>query len=130
MLVSIDKLPDNARVWIYQSNRPFTDEEIPELEEELKKFIHQWTVHGEDLSASYDIKYKRFIVIGVDEDFASTSGCSIDASVRFIQHLQEKFEVDLLDKMNVTFRQGEYISYKDLADFRKMVKARSVSPKT
>jgi len=130
MLVSFDKLPENARVWIYQSNRPFTDEEIPELEEELKKFIHQWTVHGEDLSASYDIKYKRFIVIGVDEDFASTSGCSIDASVRFIQHLQEKFEVDLLDKMNVTFRQGEYISYKDLADFRKMVKARSVSPKT
>lgn len=130
MFVSFEKLPDSARVWVYQSNRPFTEEEIPELKSELKNFIHEWTVHGSDLQASFEIKYNRFIIIGVDEDFAATSGCSIDSSVRFIQHLEEKFDVDLLDKMNVTFRQGKYVSYKPLLDFKKLVKARSVSPKT
>lgn len=130
MLVSFDKLPDSARVWVYQSNRPFTEEELPKLREELKKFIYEWTVHGADLKASFTIKYNRFIVLGVDENFASTSGCSIDSSVHFIQHLQEKFKVDLLDKMNVTYRQGKYIAHKELKDFKKMVKDRAVSPNT
>ena len=130
MFVPFEKLPQSARVWVYQSNRPFTEEEISDLEKELENFIKQWTVHGADLKASFDIKYKRFIILGVDENFATTSGCSIDSSVHFIQHLQEKFEVDLLDKMNVTFRQGEYIAYKDLKEFRNLVKNRGVSPKT
>ncbi len=130
MLVAFEELPKSARVWVYQSNRPFTEEELPQLKSELENFIHEWTVHGADLKAAFSIKYRRFIVLGVDEDFATTSGCSIDTSIHFIQHLQETFKIDLLDKMNVTFRQGEYIAYKPLLDFKKMVKARSVSPKT
>lgn len=130
MLIDFEQLPDSARVWIYQANREFKEEELPELKRELKKFVEQWTVHGADLKAGFDIRYNRFIILGVDENFATTSGCSIDSSVHFIQHLQEKFEVDLLDKMNVTFRQGDYITHKELSDFRKMVKNRSVSPKT
>jgi len=31
MLVDFNKLPDDARVWIYQSNRKLTDEEALEL---------------------------------------------------------------------------------------------------
>lgn len=130
MLVTFNELPASARVWVYQSNRAFTDQEIEELKQELDQFVTEWTVHGADLSASYDILYKRFIVLGVDEDFAATSGCSIDSSVHFIQHLQDKFNIDLLDKMNVTYRQGEYIAYKNLMDFKKMVKDRAVSPQT
>jgi len=130
MLIDFEQLPDSARVWIYQANREFKEEELPELKKELQKFVEQWTVHGADLKAGFDIRYNRFIILGVDENFATTSGCSIDSSVHFIQHLQEKFEVDLLDKMNVTFRQGDYITHKELSDFRKMVKNRSVSPKT
>lgn len=130
MLKSFKELPDSARVWVYQANRPFTEEELSELRPDLDRFVTEWTVHGADLSAGYDIKYNRFIIIGVDEDFASTSGCSIDASVHFIQHLEQKYGVDLLDKMNVTYKQGAYIAYKNLADFRKMVKNKAVSPKT
>lgn len=130
MLVPFEKLPDSARVWVYQANRKFTEEELSELKTELENFVRQWTVHGADLQGSFDIRYNRFIVLGVDEDFATTSGCSIDSSIHFIQHLQEKFEIDLLDKMNVTFRMGEYIAHKELIDFKKMVKDRAVSPDT
>ncbi len=130
MFVPFDELPDSARIWIYQSNRPFTETELPTLKEELRQFIEEWTVHGANLNASFTLKYNRFIIIAVDEDYASTSGCSVDASVHFIQKLQEKYQVDLLDKMNVTFKQGDYIAYKELKDFKKMVKNRAVSPKT
>jgi hypothetical protein len=58
------------------------------------------------------------------------SGCSIDASVHFIQQLEKAYNVDLLDKMNVSYKQGEYVAYKDLSDFKKMAKDRAVSLNT
>ena len=76
------------------------------------------------------MRYNRFIIIGLNQDNASASGCSIDASVRFIQQLQTQFDVDLLDKMNVTFYSGDFIAHKSLLDFRKMAKNRSVSRDT
>ena len=130
MLVSFDSLPETSRIWIYQANRSFTDSELAELETELGSFIEAWTAHGQNLRAAYEIRYKRFIILALDQSHAAASGCSIDASVHFIQSLEARFDVDLLDKMNVTFRQGEYITYKALTDFKKMAKDRAISADT
>ncbi len=130
MLVDFNDLPEHSRIWIYQSNRSFTDNEIQELEESLSNFLKEWTAHGSHLHAGFEIKYKRFIVIGLDQTNASASGCSIDASVHFVQSLEKKYNVELLDRMNVSFKQGEFIAYKPLKDFKKMAKDKSVSPNT
>lgn len=130
MLAPFNELPDTSRVWIYQADRKFRDEEMPELIRLLEEFLEQWTAHGSNLKASYEIPYQRFIVIALDQSLASASGCSIDASVHFIQSLEKKFGVALLDKMNVTYKQGEYIAYKPLADFRKMAREKAVSGST
>ena len=130
MLVEFDQLPDTARVWIYQAERRFSKEELPRLKTGLEEFLRQWTAHGAELKAAYQLPYDRFIVIGLDQDLNSASGCSIDASVHFIQQIEQEFGLNLLDRMNVTFRQGEYFAYKPLNEFRKMAKSRSVSPKT
>jgi predicted HTH domain antitoxin len=130
MYVDFKELPNESRIWIYQSNRPFTEEEVMQLNEEVAQFLKQWTAHGANLNAGFEIKYKRFIIIGLDQSQQGATGCSIDASVHFIQELEKKYEVDLLDKMNVSFKQGEFIAYKPLIDFKKIVKNRSVSPKT
>ncbi len=130
MLVDFNKLPDTSRIWIYQANRSFTVEELEEIKERLDTFITQWTAHGSDLRAGYDIKYKRFITIALDQDMNQATGCSIDASVHFIQKLENDYKVDLMDKMNVSYKQGEYVAYKSLTDFRKMAKNKSVSPNT
>lgn len=130
MYVDFKELPNESRIWIYQSNRPFTEEEVMQLNEEVAQFLKQWTAHGANLNAGFEIKYKRFIIIGLDQSQQGATGCSIDASVHFIQELEKKYKVDLLDKMNVSFKQGEFIAYKPLIDFKKIVKNRSVSPKT
>lgn len=130
MLVPFENLPDSSRVWIYQANRSFTNEELEEIQSRLDQFVTQWTAHGADLQAGYLIKYKRFIVLALDQQVNAATGCSIDASVHFIQQLEKEFNVDLLDKMNVSYKQGEFIAYKSLADFRKMAKQKAVSPKT
>lgn len=130
MLVEFDQLPDSSRIWIYQASRPFTEEETAALEDDMKSFLEQWTAHGGSLKAGFQLPYRRFIVIGLDQSQHGASGCSIDASVRFIQELEQRLDLILLDRMNVTFRQGEYIAYKPLSEFRKMVKNKAVSAKT
>jgi len=130
MLVKFEELPETSRIWIYQANRPFTLEELEEVKTLIEEFITQWTAHGSGLQAGYDIPYNRFIVIALDQTQTSASGCSIDASVRFVQSLEQKFGLDLLDKMNVTYKQGEFIAYKPLKDFRQMARDKAVSPNT
>lgn len=130
MLVPFENLPDSSRVWIYQANRSFTIEEIEEIQSRLDQFVTQWTAHGAELKAGYLIKYKRFIILALDQQINAASGCSIDASVHFIQQLEKDYNVDLLDKMNVSYKQGEFVAYKSLSDFRKMAKQKAVSPKT
>ncbi|WP_299224967.1 ABC transporter ATPase [uncultured Psychroserpens sp.] len=130
MLVDFSTLPEESRVWIYQANRSFTDNEIKEIEERLNIFISNWTAHGSDLQSAYTIKYKRFIVIALNQNLNKATGCSIDASVHFIQQLEKDYNVDLMDKMNVSYKQGEYIAYKPLLDFKKMAKDKAVSKNT
>lgn len=130
MYVPFESLPEESRIWIYQSNRKFSDEEMTEIEIALQAFLQNWAAHGTSLESSYQLKYNRFIVIAVNQDVQSATGCSIDASVEFIQSLERKFNVDLLDKMNVTFKLGEHIAHKPLIDFKKMVKDKAVTENT
>ncbi|MGB5819476.1 MAG: ABC transporter ATPase [Saonia sp.] len=130
MLVAFSVLPETARVWIYQASRSFSQKELEEVKQSLDQFIQDWTAHGSELRAGYDIKYNRFITIALDQTQAGASGCSIDASVHFIQSLEKKYDIDLLDKMNVSYKQGEYVAYKTLTDFKKMAKQKAVSKNT
>ena len=130
MFVPFETLPDSSRVWVFQANRSFTEEEQSEIKEKLQAFIEQWTAHGANLQASYEMRYKRFIILALDQKMNAATGCSIDESVRFIQQLEKDYNVDLLDKMNVSYKQGEFVAYKTLTDFRKMAKEKAVSPKT
>ena len=45
MYVPFDRLPDEARVWIYATNRYLSDEEVIAIERELSAFLTQWTAH-------------------------------------------------------------------------------------
>ncbi|WNH12095.1 ABC transporter ATPase [Thalassobellus suaedae] len=130
MLVDFNTLPEESRVWIYQANRSLTEQEIEEIQGKIELFIENWTAHGGDLEAGYLIKYKRFIVIALNQDLNKATGCSIDASVHFIQQLEKEYNIDLMDKMNVSYKQGEFIAYKTLTDFRKMAKQKAISKNT
>ena len=130
MLVEFSELPETARIWIYQADRNFNSEELEDINEQIVQFLKDWTAHGAQLQAAFEIKYKRFIIIGLDQRNASASGCSIDTSVHFIQGLEKKYGVQLLDRMNVSFKQGEYITYKPMTEFKKMAKAKAISKNT
>ena len=127
MLVPFSTLPNHARVWIYPASRPFTAAEKEEISEILSQFLNQWAAHGTPLKTAFDLPYDHFIVIGLDEEVQGASGCSIDTSVHLIQQLEAKFNVILLDKMNVCYREKEQILYISLKEFRKLAKSPMVN---
>ncbi len=130
MFVPFENLPEESKIWIYQSSRKFSEEEVAAITTDLSEFLTNWSAHGTLLESSFQIKYNRFIIIAVNQEVQPATGCSIDASVAFIQNLEQKYSVDLLDKMNVAFKQGEFVTYKTLLDFKKLAKDKSVSENT
>jgi hypothetical protein len=130
MYIPFENLPEESKIWIYQSSRKFSEEEVADIEKDLIEFQTNWSSHGTSLESSFQIKYNRFIIIAVNQEVQPATGCSIDKSVEFIQNLEQKYSVDLLDKMNVAFKQGEFVTYKTLIDFKKLAKEKAVSENT
>ena len=130
MFVKFENLPIHSRVWIYQSDRKFTNQEVDFISEKAKAFIDQWTKHGSDLQGSFTIKYNQFLVLAVDEEINNVSGCSIDSSVRFIQEIEKLLKVDMMDKMNISFKDGESINSVKMTIFKEYVKAQKITSET
>jgi hypothetical protein len=130
MFVDYNDISDDAKVWVYPSSRKFYATEIPEIEQKIKTFIEGWKLEDENFKVSYQFLYNRFIVFIADGENSTISNTDIDTSVSFILELQEIYKVALLDKMNVCFKQGEFVQYKELKDFKKLVKKRAVTAKT
>lgn len=114
-----NKLPDTARVWVYQSNRPFSDQEIDSLVAILNDFNLQWEAHGKKLNSAIEVFYNQFIVFFVDESFQEATGCSIDKSVALMKTVESQFDVDLFDRLNLTYKDNGEIKTMKMADFQK-----------
>jgi len=130
MFVDYSEISDDAKVWIYPSSRKFYNTEIEELESCIKSFIENWQKDDENFKASYQFLQNRFIVFIVEYSETAISNSIIDTSVSFILKLQETYKVQLLDKMNVCFKQGEFVQYKELKDFKKLLKNKALTGKS
>lgn len=96
----LNDFPATAKVWLYQSDRAFTSAEKITINQQLTAFIHEWAAHGTKLKASAELVGDFHVVLAVDESVYGASGCSIDASVRFIKSLGEQFGIDFFNRMN------------------------------
>ena len=117
---SIKNMPQDARVWVYQNNKAFVDAEVKAIEKAGTDFISHWAAHGASLKASFDVLYNLFIVIAVDEKQAMASGCSIDKSVRFVKELDQQFDLNLFDRLQVAYRIENEIKSCHLSEFEKL----------
>jgi hypothetical protein len=123
-------MPPDARVWVYQSNKTLTGAELKAIREEGEQFIAGWSAHGAALRAAFEILHDRFVVIAVDEKQALASGCSIDKSVHFIKNLEQKFNLNFFDRMQVAYRNGSGILACSLSEFEKLAEQNQVDENT
>lgn len=106
----IEDLSPEAKVWIYQADRPLKSEERQKIQEMGERFVADWSAHGSSLKARFKIFYDRFLVFFVDESQQEATGCSIDRSVHFIKGLESDLDLDLMDRRMVAYKDGEGVS--------------------
>lgn len=95
--------PDSSRVWVYQSNRPFSEQQSYEIQEQLQQFYAQWMVHGKEVKGWAGLLFNRFIIFMADESTHEVSGCSIDSTVRILKSIERQYEAKLFDRLSITF---------------------------
>lgn len=100
---AFDALALESRVWVYHSDRVFTSEETSQIDAEIYAFCTAWTSHNRQLKAAGKVVLDRIILLMVDESTAGASGCSIDSSVAFVKNIATKYQVDLFDRMLITY---------------------------
>jgi len=106
----------NSRVWIYQSERAFTEIETIQINETLAEFTTQWTSHGAKIKGFGKVFFNQFIVLMADETASEVSGCSTDSSVRVIKKIEEDFQVSLFNRQLLAFMIDDKIQLIPLAE--------------
>ena len=121
---------ENSRVWVYQSDKKLSDSEAQEVQIQLDNFAKSWTAHNNQLKAKGEVRYNRFLILIVDEGQAGASGCSIDKSVHFIKHLEQQYNINLLDRFNLAYREGNEVLSAPRHDFEEMLKQGNINTNT
>ncbi len=125
MFVDFNSLPETSKIYIYPSSRKFYVDEFPVIQERINLFLKEF----ESINIFFEIKYQRFILVFISDE-TPLSMEQNDQLVSFIFNLEKEFEVSLIDKVNVFFKQGEYVQLKEIPDFKKLIKNKGVSKKT
>ncbi len=94
----------NSRVWVYQSHRLFMLSEALQIEEMLENFVSDWKTHGTPVKGYANLFYGQFIILMADETATGVSGCSTDTSVRLIKEIEQRFGVQLFDRLTLAFQ--------------------------
>jgi len=118
MFIPFEQISPTSRIWIYQADQKMTSQQIDLAKQFLIGYCDQWKAHGAPLRASFDIRYDHFIILAADEDYNSTSGCSIDDSVRAIKALQLQTSLNFFNRNLVAFLNDGVIQLIDRAQLK------------
>jgi len=130
MIIPFEQIPEESKIWVFPSSRKFYPQEISTIEERIMSFLNQWNNKDNAIKCSYKLVYNRFIIITADDTENSLFLEAHDSLIAFIQELESTFEVVLLDRINVCYKQGDFVQYKDLIAFKQLIKDQSVSKNT
>lgn len=130
MYTNFDSLPDDARVWVYQANRPLTDAEVEQIQASLEPALNGWAAHGQPLRASAQVLANRFVVIAVDEGYSLPSGCSIDASTHYLKQIGQQLSVDFFDRSAAYAAPGGVVETLPLPKIKEAVLDGRLTPET
>tara|TARA_B100000886_G_scaffold339955_1_gene307131 strand:+ start:2013 stop:2480 length:468 start_codon:yes stop_codon:yes gene_type:complete len=125
MYIPYDQISNYARVWIYQSDRPFNSSEKTDIEIQLTDLCNNWNTHGSILHCSFQL-HDWFICLFVDESKQGASGCSIDSSVAVIKAIANQYNIDFFNRMNIAFLDGESTKVLPIAEFKKQLTPQTV----
>ncbi len=125
-----NNLPLNSRVWIYQSNRILNNDESATAQDIINNFLPNWKSHGKELQAAIELYHNLFIVVFANESAEAPSGCSIDSSVGMIKQIQSALNIDLFDRLTISYVKDGQIALCKLFQFEDKLKSGEVNADT
>ena len=128
--IPFEALPDRGRLWVFPATAALSPVQSEAFLQAVDSFLDGWAAHGVPLRAGRELKDQHFLVIGVDVDAESPSGCSIDALVNRLRGLGSELGASLIDHAPVWYRDGGEIRSVSRADFRALAKSGTVGPET
>ena len=128
MLVEFTKLDKKSRIWVFQSKDQLDESTYNLIKKKISVFLENWKSHQKSFESSFIIKYKTFVVIAADETNL-VSGCSIDSLINFVKSIEDEFEINLLDKLDVKYKIGDDINTANLNEFKKICKNIDINDK-
>lgn len=118
------------RVWIYTISKLLNQEELSDLFNKCKEFVSTWTAHDISLDADFEIYKNRFLIIKVNEQKYNASGCSIDKQLRFIKELENKFQVEMLNRLLVAFENHGEVEVVKSTDITNLLESGKIDEET
>lgn len=107
-------LPDTARLWVYATDRPLTDDEEETLTRRLEDFLDGWESHGRPVEGAAAVRDRRFVLLAAhrpdapaEEANEGVSGCGIDASVHVLESFAEETGLNWKSGLDVFYRDAE-----------------------
>jgi hypothetical protein len=129
MLIPFNKMPDHARVWVYQTDKNLSDAEVQYIQQTLDFQINNWAAHGAALVGAATVLHDRFVVVSVDESHNQASGCSIDASTNWLKNLGVEMNLNFFDR-SVAYIQGDEIKSVEMLKIKSLVAEGILTPDT
>ena len=102
--VPFDALPDDARLWVFATEQPLTDDGARALHAAVDDFLAGWAAHGAPLQSARDWRDGRFLAVAIDQRTENASGCSIDGLFRSLRALEPALGTTLLAGGRVYWR--------------------------
>lgn len=98
------------KVWIFQSKRYFRNLELRAIEKILNNFFKIWTSHKHVIQSNMEIIEDRFLKItAIKNDKFLINGCAIDKMIKIIQQIDKIYQLELLNRMLVSYKQNTCI---------------------
>ncbi|MBW3572947.1 MAG: hypothetical protein KY467_17770 [Gemmatimonadetes bacterium] len=105
--VPFDRLPDDARLWVFAAARPLDEGQQQALLSHADAFLARWAAHGAPVVGGRELRHGRFLLVGADERATGVSGCSIDSLFRTLGALEAETGVPLRDGSLVFYRDAD-----------------------
>ena len=120
-LVAFEKMPDDARLWIFGARAPLDEVDAPRLLAAVDAFLLTWKAHNQPLTCAREFRDEHFLAVAVDERASDASGCSIDGLFRVLQGIEEGIGTSMVGGGLVFFRGADdYVHSVTRAEFEHM----------
>ena len=130
MAILFNDMSPLSKVWVFQSDRLLSDEELTLIDIKLNSFIADWATHGTPLLASYKLKNNCSVIVAVDENIQAPSGCSISSLTALFVAIGAEIKVLFFDRFSIAHKSNNCVTLSSVKEFKELIQTGEVTENT